>query len=261
MIRLPACESTRKRIADLCGGEPEIGELVREAIRLIVEEALEAEVANRLGREYYERSGVAGHRNGNRRGQLKCADSVIEYSAPHIAGTPAPWHSEVQAALGLRAEELMGLALKMYARGVSVREIKAAFSDRSGRCVLSGTAACYVCKRLQEVYQAFASRNLSQYKVRYLFVEDIAKRLHLEQPRETALAAWGITETGSKVLLGLAPATRNFRKFLIDLRARGLSDRALLISFGGADSHGCRNVPVSPVTSRMNGTHPLNYLH
>ena len=229
MTRAPACESTRKRIADLYSGEPEISELVREAIRLIVEEVLEAEVADWLGREYYKRSRAAGHRNGYRRAQLKCADCVVEYSAPQVAGTPTPWHSEVQAALAARAEELTRLALKMYARGVSVREIKAAFSDRTGCCALSGTAACYVCKRLQSAYQAFASRDLSEYQVRYLFVEDVAKRLHLEQPREVALAAWGITETGAKVLLGLAPATRNFRKFLGDLRARGLSDAVQFI--------------------------------
>ncbi len=235
MTRAPPCESTRKRIAELLNRELEASDLVREAIRLIVEEALEAEVADRLGREYYKRSRVAGYRNGYRRGELKCADGVVEYSVPQVADTPTPWHSEVQAALAARAEELVGLALKMYARGVSLREIKAAFSDRSGCCVLSGTAACYVCKRLQEVYQAFASRDLSEYQVRYLFVEDIAKRLHLEQPREVALAAWGITETGAKVLLGLAPATRNFRKFLRDLRARGLNDAVQFIPYSPAN--------------------------
>jgi hypothetical protein len=43
MAGVPASESTRKRIAELLGGEFEKSELMREPIRLIVEEALEAE--------------------------------------------------------------------------------------------------------------------------------------------------------------------------------------------------------------------------
>ena len=44
------------------------GDLVRLALRLIVEEALEGEVSDVLGRERYERGedGKAGYRNGYR---------------------------------------------------------------------------------------------------------------------------------------------------------------------------------------------------
>ena len=55
------------------------GALVREAVRLIVEEALEGEVADVLGRGYYESGAVsgAGYRNGYRRGKLKTAEGAI----------------------------------------------------------------------------------------------------------------------------------------------------------------------------------------
>ncbi|MGH8771844.1 MAG: hypothetical protein ACREV2_11800 [Burkholderiales bacterium] len=49
-------------------------------------------------------------------------------------------------------------------------------------------------KRLWEDYQVFAARDLSDYPVLYLFVDGIAERLHLGQPREAVLAAWGITK-------------------------------------------------------------------
>ena len=38
----------------------------------------------------------------------------------------------------------------------------------------------------------------------YLFVDGVAERLHLGQLREAVLPAWGINESGIKVLLGLA---------------------------------------------------------
>ncbi|MDW8468441.1 MAG: hypothetical protein RML56_04935 [Burkholderiales bacterium] len=36
----------------------------------------------------------------------------------------------------------------------------------------------------------------------YLFVDGIAERLHLGQPREAVLAAWGITRDGREAAAG-----------------------------------------------------------
>jgi transposase-like protein len=119
----------------------------------------------------------------------------------------------------------------MYARGLSVRDIEAAFTDEAGRCVLSKSAASELSERLWSDYQAFASRDLSEFKVLYIFVDGIAEKLHLGQAREAVLAAWGIVETGHNVLLGLAPGTKedtaSCRDFLRDLKARGLLDPIL----------------------------------
>jgi transposase-like protein len=52
------------------------------------------------------------------------------------------------------------------------------------------------------------------------------------------LAAWGITETGHKVLLGLAPGTKEdlaaCRDFLRDLKRRNLVDPIVIIITDGA---------------------------
>jgi putative transposase len=210
--------------------------LMREAIRLIVEEALEAEVSERLGRGYYERGGEDGYRNGYRRGRLKSAEGVVEYAVPQLSDTAEPWRSEIRAALAGRTEELERLAIEMYARGLSVRDIEAAFTDECGRCVLTKSGASQVAERLWEDYQSFAGRDLSVFKVLYLFVDGIAERLHLGQPREAVLAAWAITESGAKVLLGLAPGTKEdtgcCREFLRDLKARGMNEPVLVITDG-----------------------------
>jgi transposase-like protein len=124
----------------------------------------------------------------------------------------------------------------MYARGLSVRDIEAAFVDESGRCVLTRSAVSAVTERLWADYQVFASRDLSDQTVVYLFVDGIAERLHLGQPREAVLAAWGITPSGDKVLLGLLPGTKedtvSCKEFLRDLKARGLNDPVLVVTDG-----------------------------
>ena len=71
--------------------------------------------------------------------------------------------------------------------------------------------------------EAFAGRNLAEFEVLYLFVDGIAERLHLSQPRETVLCAWAILEDGKKLLLHLAPGSKedtiSCREFFRDLRS------------------------------------------
>ena len=59
-------------------------ELLKLAVRKIVEEALEAEVDEAVGRGYYENGAApgAGYRNGYRRSRLTTAEGAIEYGVP-----------------------------------------------------------------------------------------------------------------------------------------------------------------------------------
>jgi putative transposase len=65
-----------------------------------------------------------------------------------------------------------------------------------------------ITERLWAEYEAFTTRDLSEFEITYLFVDGIAERLHLGQPREAVLAAWGILADGKKALLHLAPGPR-----------------------------------------------------
>jgi transposase-like protein len=240
MARVPASERTRNELKDMIDGKTtaERSRLVRQAARLIVEEALEAEADETLGRGYYERgSGGRGYRNGYRRARVRSAEGEIEFAVPQISDTAEPFRSRIREVIRGRTEELERMAVEMYARGLSVRDIEATFTDASGRCVLSKSAASEVSERLWADYQAFASRDLAEFKVVYLFVDGVAEKLHLGQPREAVLAAWGITDTGQKVLLGLAPGTKedtaSCRDFLRELKARNLAD-PLLVATDGA---------------------------
>ena len=75
MDRIPASERTREKLKALMEGRSEVAdgrsELVRLATRLIIEEALEGEARDALGRHYYARGAApgAGYRNGYRTGR------------------------------------------------------------------------------------------------------------------------------------------------------------------------------------------------
>ena len=240
--RIPASEQTHQRLEALLKEGVADGdartELFRLAVRKIVEEALEAEVSDVLGRGYYE-SGAEpgrGYRNGYRRGRLRTAEGAIEYGVPQVADRAEPFVSRIRAGLAGRTAELERLAVELFARGLSTRDVEAAFRGGDGQSLLSRTAVSQVTERLWQEYEAFATRDLSEFGVAYLFVDGVAERLHAGMPREAVLCAWGITEDGRKVLLHLAPGTKedtaSCTAFFEDLKRRGLADPLLVVTDG-----------------------------
>jgi putative transposase len=242
--RLPASQHTREELTALIEGRLSTAsakdELVKLATRLIVEEALEGEAGDALGREYYEHGAQPGqgYRNGYRTGRLKTAEGLMDYSAPQIAGRDEPFRSAIREHLKGHTQGLEDLAIEMLARGLSVRDIEDAFKDETGRLLLSKTAVSQLGERLWEDYRAFTQRELSEYEITYLFVDGIAERLRPGAKREPVLAAWGFTIEGRRVLLHMMAGSKEDAEtvtaFFEDMKRRGLNDPLLVTSDGAA---------------------------
>jgi transposase-like protein len=233
MKRVPPSERTKEAIRTLLSEgskeDPRI-DLVHLAVRRIVEEALEAEMRDKLGRDYYQRksTGQRGYRNGYREGSLATAEGEIRFAVPQVRDLEGGSESRVRAQLGGRTAELERLATEMYARGLSTRDIEDAFRNDEGTSLLSRSAVSEVTEALWKEYEAFAQRDLSEFDIAYLFVDGVAERLHEAAQREAVLVAWAITGEGRRVLLHLAPGTKEstscVRAFFEDMKRRGLRD-------------------------------------
>ena len=216
--RIPASEQTHQRLEALlkegvANGDAR-SELFKLAVRKIVEEALEAEVSDVLGRGYYE-SGAEpgrGYRNGTRRSRLRTAEGAIEYGVPQVADRADPFVSRIRAGLAGRTAELERLAVELFARGLSTRDIEATFRDADGQSLLSRTAVSQVTERLWQEYEAFATRDLSEFGVAYLFVDGVAERLHAGMPREAVLCAGGLPRKAARCCCTWPPARRRTRR-------------------------------------------------
>ncbi len=240
--RLPGSERTREALNELIDGRLRVenakSDLVKLATRLIIEEGLEAEVRDALGRGYYEHGSEAGqgYRNGVREGRLKTAEGAVAYSAPQVTGGAEPFRSALRAHLKGHSEALEDLSIELLARGLSVRDIEDAFKDEEGRLLLSRTAVSEIGERLWQDYLDFSSRDLSEYEVIYLFVDGIAERLRPGQKREPVLAAWGFCANGSRVLLSMMAGSKEDSEtvsaFFQYMRSRGLGDPLLVVSDG-----------------------------
>ena len=246
--RIPASVQTDQSIRQLLssGREPAGGcgdvrsELIRLGVRRIIEEALEREVGDFLGRGFYQREDggeVKGYRNGYRTSDLSSAEGKIEFAVPQVSDTDQPYESKIRQHIKGRSEQLEHLATEMFARGLSTRDIEAAFTDDDGTKLLSRTAVSDITEVLWQQYEQFATRDLSGLDIQYLFMDGVAERLNPGERRQSVLCAWGIDSDGNKHLLHLAPGTKedavSCREFIQDMKRRGLCD-PLLVTTDGA---------------------------
>ena len=191
------------------------GDLVHLALRLIVEEALEGEVSDVLGRERYERGEgeKAGYRNGYRTGRMKTAEGAVDYSAPQVRDTPEPFVSSVRAALSGRTRELERLAVELYARGLSTRDIEDTFIDETGRRLLSRAAVSEITEKLWAEYEDFRTRfvvtNLSKRNARRLYEDVYCRR----GQAENHIKSWKTHLAADRTSCSKATANQ-FRLFL-----------------------------------------------
>jgi len=175
-------------------------------------------------------------RNGYRTGRLQTAEGEVAYSVPQVRDVDATPIAAVRERLQGRRDTLKQLAVEMYARGCSTRDIEAMFRTETGGSLLSRTAVSEITEALRAEYEEFATRDLSDIEPLYLFLDGLAERLRPGTKREAILCAWAILGDGRKVLLhvttGTKESTECCTELLADLKRRGLKDPVLVATDG-----------------------------
>ena len=121
------------------GGEW-LSALVRLSTERVLQEALEREQAEILGRARYERRvGSQGYRNGYEDGTLKTAEGVVRLKVPQISGRSEPTGSQLWNGLASTSEVLQKVIVEMYAGGMSQRDIEYSLEKALGQFVLSNS--------------------------------------------------------------------------------------------------------------------------
>ena len=220
------------------------GYVLREFLRLgkqlIIQQLLEGEVEDFLGRGYYQRRKnieFRGYRNGYEPRRLKDVEGELELMIPQIRQAPEPFNSKVAGFFKGHTEILDKLAMEMYARGLSTRDIEDTLVILTGEQVLSKSSVSRVTDALWKEYQAFSERDLSHLKVEYLFLDAIYESLRrYGDLKEAILCAWGVTQEGKKVLISLGLGNKesyeSWLDFLRDMVDRGMGTPVAITSDG-----------------------------
>ena len=194
---------------ELADGKELSGSFFCRMGKLLVEQLLDAEVSDALGREKGERrsEGQAGYRNGYKARALRTAEGKLELDVPQVRGLEDPYRSAIWRGLGRRSVCLDKLATEMYARGLSTRDIEdllKGLSDDGQTVLLSRSSVSEVTEVLWEQYEAFTKRDLSGFDVVYLFADAVHEALKQQSCSQAVLVSWGILRDGSKVLLHMS---------------------------------------------------------
>jgi len=246
MQRIPPSQKIRQRINDLLNngleGEEDITTLLfRLGTERLIQEMLEQEVTDYLGREHYQRRDAGqehrGYRNGYEPGRVDTAEGVIQVQVPQVRETATTYRSRLMAFLHGNSDVLERLVVEMYARGLSTRDIEDALEEATGTRLLSRTAVSELTDSLWQEYEAFSQRDLSGFEVQYLFLDAVYESLRQQGGgKEGLLCAWAICADGRRVMLHLALGNKesyeNWLAFLRDMLGRGLPTPVMITTDG-----------------------------
>lgn len=208
--------------------EADLSTLTQKLVKMTVEAALGAELEEHLGYAKHDPAGrgSGNSRNGSSTKRLKGQHGEVEIQVPRDrAGTFEPqFVRKGQTRLTHMDDQILAL----YARGMSTRDIVAAFKEMYGADV-SPTLVSKVTDQVMETVVEWQNRPLDRvYPIVYLDCIVLKIRQNKRVINKSMYVALGVNMEGQKELLGLWLAETEGAKFwlsvLTELKSRGLED-------------------------------------
>jgi putative transposase len=226
MPRMALMELLRKAAAD-----PDV-DFLREALRVVTQELMEAEVEAHLGAERYERTAERGQRNGYRERAWDTRVGSIALRVPRVRDSSYfPTLLEPRT----RAERaLVAVIQEAYVQGVSTRQVDA-LVQALGMSGISKSQVSRLCQELDGVITAFRTRRLDgPYPYVWLDATFVKARQDGRVVSMAVVIAVGVRASGEREVVGfdVGPSEDGafWHSFLRGLVARGLVGVQLAVS-------------------------------
>jgi transposase-like protein len=205
-----------------------LAELGRLGARLVLQRAVEEEVAGFLQRARYERTAEAkGWRNGTRPKPIQTAEGELSIAMPQVRGSAEQFVSKIipDTKAVVRTRPLEALIIGSYVRGLSDRDIES-LAEEAGLGHVAKTTVSRICRELRDRYRAFCSKSLTEISVLVLFLDAVYLPTRPSGDKEGVLVVWGYTTEGKRVLLAVRLGQRESYEDWLDL-GRDLARRGL----------------------------------
>jgi putative transposase len=209
---------------------------LKELVRAVMQETLEAEMTDALGAAKGERSeGRLGYRSGYYGRTLITRVGKLELRVPQ--DRDGRFSTELFERYQRSERALVATLAEMYVQGVSTRKVKAITEELCGHS-FSASSISAINKRLDEGLAAFAKRPLAE-PFPYLILDARYERVREAGivANQAVLIAIGIDWDGRRQILAVEMANRESRSswkdFLVQMTARGLHG----VEFIVADDH------------------------
>ena len=246
--RVSPAQRLRAQIDGVFSGGQDLARALEEVAQLgaqlLLQCAVEAEVAAFLGRERYARlAGTEDARQGMRYGYcpttVKTTAGPITLQRPKLRNTTERFASQLFGKGVTKTNALEALVIAGFVRGLSTRDVEAALTEALGEsATVSRSTVSRICTEIKVQFEAWSARRLDDVELDYLFLDGSHFKYHANAAAEPVLAAWGIDTDGKPVFVGLDAASSEsgdaWEGFLTGLGERGLACPLLVISDGAA---------------------------
>ena len=212
-------------------------DLIREAVRFVFQELIEAEAATQIGAKPYERTeSRTTERNGHRPRVLATTAGDIELRIPKTrTGSFFPTLLEPRRRID---QALYAVVMQAYVDGVSTRAVDDLVQALGVDSGISKSEVSRICRRLDVQVAAFRSRPLGHIAFPYVYLDATYIKVRDERIHQivnkAVVIATGVTADGDREVIGLDVGDSEeetfWTEFLRSLRTRGLSGVRLVIS-------------------------------
>jgi putative transposase len=218
-------------------------DLIRESVRIVLQELIETEAAGVIGAGRYERIATrVTERNGHRDRTLSTQAGDVGLRIPKLR--KGAFFPEILEPRRRIDQALYAVVMEAYVHGVSTRSVDDLVQAMGVESGISKSEVSRICAGLDQAVTAFRTRTLGHVQFPYIYldatylhVREVARpggRIAGQVVSKAVVVATGITAVGGREVLGLAVGDSEdetfWRAFLTDLKARGLSGVRLVIS-------------------------------
>ena len=214
----------------------------REGMRRLLQQLLEEELQEVLGRRRYERrDGVdapPGYRNGfGKPRRLSLLGGTITVRRPRVRGLEARFESRLLPLFKRRTEAVGRLLPELYLHGLALGDFDRALRGLLGTgAPLSAASIARLKAQWQTEYVAWKQRRLDELEPVYVWADGIYVKAGLEKDKAAIFVLIAALRDGRKVVLavesGYRESTESWATLLRDLKARGLRAPRLVIADG-----------------------------
>jgi putative transposase len=223
-------------VADVVAGTlaGEAGDLLREAVELVVRELMEAEISAQIGAARGEVSAErTSYRNGYRPRAWETRVGEIELAIPRARSGSAYFPSFLEPRR--RSEQaIVAVVMEAYVNGVSTRKVDRLVSQL-GLQGMTKDRVSALCRALDEQVEAFRQRPLEgAYPYLWLDAKQLRVRDQGHVRSKALIVAYAIHESGRREVIGIdlgeVESEAFWLEFLRSLRRRGLDGVRLCVS-------------------------------
>ena len=211
-------------------------DLVRESVRMVMQELIEAEAAEQIGAARYERTeSRTTERNGSRPRLVTTQAGDVGLRIPKLRkGSFFPVILEPRRRID---QALYAVVMEAYVQGISTRSVDDLVEAMGIDSGISKSEVSRICAGLDETVGAFRTRTLDHVAFPYVYLDATYLHVRNQVSQVTSMAvvvATGVTATGEREILGLDVGDSEdevfWKGFMTSLKQRGLAGVQMVIS-------------------------------